>query len=117
MDELIISLLDDLLYVSKFKTWVCIQLADLAAQSFGYRSTRHIAECDSDSVLDKYDEMLNQMLSLVYEFKDIIMHRSGQYKHEILYLSRDEIECLLSDIILQSLETNDCYLFNNTFFE
>lgn len=117
MDELILSLLNDLLYVSKFKTWVCIQLADLAAQSFGYRSTRHIAECDSDSVLSKYDEMLNQMLSLVYELKDIILNRNRQYKSEILYLSREEIEYLLSDIILQSLDTNDCSLFNNTFFE
>ena len=52
MDEKLLALLDDLLYTSKFKTWICIQIADLAAQSLGHRSTRQI-NGDSDAVSDK----------------------------------------------------------------
>lgn len=116
MDEKLLALLDDLLYTSKFKTWICIQIADLAAQSLGHRSTRQI-NGDSDAVSDKYNELLDTLLVIIYEFKRIIENRTSEYKQEIISMNTEELENKLEEVLIPSVIFNDVSLFAETFFE
>lgn len=117
MDEKLLAILDDLTYTSKFKTWICIQLADLAAQACGYRSTRQIRDIDDDLVSDKYNELLDKLLNTVYEFKAIIETRTSEYKQEIISMSAEELENKLDEILISAVLYDDLTAFKETLFE
>lgn len=117
MDEKLLAILDGLIYTSKFKTWICIQLADLAAQSCGYRSTRQIRDIDDDLVSDKYNELLDKLLNTVYEFKAIIETRTSEYKSEIISMSTEELENKMDDVLITAVLYDDLSTFRETLFE
>lgn len=117
MDEKLLAILDGLTYTSKFKTWICIQLADLAAQACGYRSTRQIRDIDDDLVYDKYNELLDKLLNTVYEFKSIIETRTSEYKQEVISMSVEELENKLDEVLITAVLYDDLAAFKEALFE
>lgn len=116
MDETLLLLLKDIKYFSRFKTCICIRLADYAAQMLGYRSTRHLDEASSDLVEELYQDLLYRLLEASYEYISLIESRTSNYKQEILNLSIEEIELELEDILIKRV-TDGVDNFASSFLE
>ena len=116
MKKKLTELIDGILVASNFKTYLIIKIADLAAQSLGFRSTRQVGDGRKNEVTELFNDYLDQLVSLVYEYKYIIDHNE-ECNESTLKLSDEELESKLIEVILYSLLFNDVSFFNETFFE
>ena len=118
MDAKLLAMLNDILqYTSRLKTCLCIQLADHAAQTLGYRSSRQVDDIDADRVEDIYNELLNRLLNMAYEYQYLIEHRCKEYKREFEEIDLIDLEIKLEESLLQSVLSDDSDIFNEMFLE
>ena len=115
IDEKLLTLLDELQFTSQLKTSLCIQLADYAAQRFGYRSTRQVNEKDSDKVEDEFSQLLSSLLNISYELRQFIESNSLNYKEEIKNLSDTDLQNRLESTLLRAIIFDDISIFNDDF--
>lgn len=115
IDEKLLTLLDELQFTSQLKTSICIQLADYAAQRFGYRSTRQINEKDSDKVEDEFSLLLSSLLNISYELRQLIESNSLNYKEEIKDLNDTDLQNRLESTLIRAIIFDDISIFNDDF--
>lgn len=119
MDDKLLDLLSGLTQYnnSRFKTCICIQLADYAAQMMGYRSTRQIDDSGIEDVENNYNELFDKFLTMVSEYQYLVEHRDKDYKKELESLDLLAIELLLEEALIKSVLFDDVNVFSEMFLE
>ena len=116
IDETIKTMLHDLPYLSLMKTSLSIRLADYAAQQCGFRSTRQIDGKFATDINDKYTELNTILFYNINEIL-ILLKKDHEYKYDIQYLDKEQLEILLENTLFE-MTTYNCYtIFKYYFFK
>jgi hypothetical protein len=116
MDNKILFILKDLPYFSKLGTFICIRLADYAAQMCGCRSTRQIDDNKLDDIDDQYNyliDLLKYYIAYIIEY----LNTNHKYKKSVLELNDDQLEDLLIDTLFNMTIMDYKNIFIECFFE
>ena len=116
IDELLNSLLNDVLTFSVIKTSICIKLSNYAVQQNGCRSIFQLDESKLDSIEEEYSFLMKM---LDYHAHKCIEYLSEPHEYnDVIYKLDDlSLEHLLENTLFEMIVFDSYFIFAEQFFK